>query len=480
LNKIIIYISFILICFSFLEAPLISENYFRIIFFPIIIISTIAYFNIRKKKFGKYYFFSITPLFIFGYFIVYFQMHLIDVLGYKMNKNLHFWIWADDSTKNLSLQLSSFGLLAFYCGLITAKSKILKQKISTSKTKLDSTKTLVVISYVSYFVFLASSGSYILGEYTPEDASPISSYSYKIFKVFLSSAILVSIYNMKIYQGKIVTFKKYLSFFSKPLFYLITIFLALSLIVGDRGPIIYFLILTFSTYLIRVRKKIPFYFIIYFILSINLMSFVGDIRQSRGTGISYVQRIQNLIFLPNEEEKSIYEESIVGESTSELSTSIRTLNYTIYNVPNKFNYTYGYYQIRNLIAVIPGMSTLYLNIFSNGEKKFDGASNFVTFLIQGERPTSGDGSSILVDFYLDFGKLGVLFGMFFFGFFINKNENKIIYGSNNKSFSWIAIMIYFSLSIYISRSSLLLEFGNIILIFLSIKINTYINNKNTI
>tara|TARA_B110000971_G_C19795250_1_gene401659 strand:+ start:100 stop:726 length:627 start_codon:yes stop_codon:yes gene_type:complete len=208
------------------------------------------------------------------------------------------------------------------------------------------------------------------------------------------------------------------------------------------------------------------------------MNVVGVIRQSRGSGVSYVQRVQNSIISSNEGVKSnnIFDKSFIGESTLELAKSIRTFNHTIYNVPNNYNYTYGYYQVRNLIAIIPGMSRLYLNVFSDGEKKFDGASNFVTFLIQGDSPKSGDGSSIIVDFYLDFGKLGVLFGMFFFGAFISKNENKIIYGSNDKSFSSVAIMIYFALSIYVTRSSLLLEFGNITLIFLLIKLNTPTKN----
>lgn len=481
MNKIIIYISFILICFSFLVVPVSSENHYRIILLFINVISTIAYLNIRKKKYGGYYLVSITPLFVFSYFIVYFQIHLIDILGFTTSKIFYeSWIWADDSTKNLSLQLSSFGLLAFYCGLIKTKSKTLKHKILSTNKKIDSTKTLVVLSYIFYFIFLASSGSYILGEYTPDDALPISSYSYKIFKVFLSSAILVTLYNANIYKGKIITFKKYLSFFSKPLFCLITFFLALSLIVGDRGPIIYFLILTFSTYFVRFRKKIPFYYIIYFIVAINLMNIIGDVRQSRDSGVSYVQRLQKALFSNKNKEKMFFKETVIGESTLELAKSVRTFNHTIYNVPNNYKYTLGYYQVRNLISPIPGMSRLYLNIFAGGDKKFDGGSNFVTFLIQGEEPTYGDGSSILVDFYLDFGKWGILFGMYFFGFFISKNENKVIYGSYNKSISSIAIMIFFSLSIYLARSSLLLEFGNIILIYITIKINTFINNKNTI
>ena len=478
MNKIIIYISFILICFSFLVAHDITDDYFRINIFIINIISTIAYFNIRKKKFGRYYFFSITPLFLFGYIVVYFQIHLLDILGFKLSGYLEYWMWADESIKNLSLQLSSFGLLAFYCGSISTKSKLFKQKISISKTKFDSNKKLVILSYASYSLFIAASGSYILGEYTPDDASVISSYSYKIFKIVLSSAILVSVYNINIYQGKIVTFKKYLSFFGKPLIYLITFFILFSLFVGDRGPVIYFLILTCSTYFIRFSKIKPYYLLIYGVLAVSLMNVVGVIRQSRGSGVSYVQRVQNSIISSNEGVKSnnIFDKSFIGESTLELAKSIRTFNHTIYNVPNNYNYTYGYYQVRNLIAIIPGMSRLYLNVFSDGEKKFDGASNFVTFLIQGDSPKSGDGSSIIVDFYLDFGKLGVLFGMFFFGAFISKNENKIIYGSNDKSFSSVAIMIYFALSIYVTRSSLLLEFGNITLIFLLIKLNTPTKN----
>ena len=207
------------------------------------------------------------------------------------------------------------------------------------------------------------------------------------------------------------------------------------------------------------------------------MSIVGIVRQSRESGVVYSERVVNVISsIGMNTENRIFGESIPGEISIELAKSIRTLNHSIYNVPDNYNFSYGYFQLRNLISVVPGASGMLLKLVHDGNPMYNGSSNFVTYLIQGNNPSYGDGSSILVDFYLDFGIVGVFIGMFCFGIFVKKNEYKIHNGFQKPTFTWIAIMIYFSLSIYINRSSLLLEFGNICLIYLIIKFNK-LNNK---
>ena len=58
---------------------------------------------------------------------------------------------------------------------------------------------------------------------------------------------------------------------------------------------------------------------------------------------------------------------------------------------------------------------LVLVHFVDNDWKYDGSANFITYLIQGNDPSYGDGTSASADLYLDFGGYGVFFGLFIFG-----------------------------------------------------------------
>ena len=59
--------------------------------------------------------------------------------------------------------------------------------------------------------------------------------------------------------------------------------------------------------------------------------------------------------------------------------------------------------MQHLLNIVPFVSGLVQKNIFDYDKKFDGSANFITYLIQGEKPRYGDGTSVVADLYLDFG-----------------------------------------------------------------------------
>ena len=68
------------------------------------------------------------------------------------------------------------------------------------------------------------------------------------------------------------------------------------------------------------------------------------------------------------------------------------------------DYFFGYFQIRQIVSCIPGAGGIFLKIFGDNNKKYNGSSGYITYLIQGDYPKYGDGTSVTADLYLDFGR----------------------------------------------------------------------------
>lgn len=472
--QIIILLIFIITLIIYSATPIMPDKDYQFSMIVIAFSSTFFYFSIIKERYGSLYWFSLSSIFILGYFIVFYQISILDFFDYRVPPIFEVFVWADKSVINKSIGISTLGLLSFYSSTIFYLHANSNNSNSNSTYEsINSISFITFFIYLFYILFILNSGSYIYGEYTPDDASGLSSYFYKLFKITLSAAIIVRISFITSLNIDRLSIREYLSHFPKSLLIILFWHILFSLFVGDRGPVIFLLILVFGIYFIR-WGKIKFYkMIIYLFIFTFIMTMIGEIRQNRNSGESYSDRLISSITGVEDINKSSkkFDVLVPGDKTIELALSIRTLNHSIYNVPEKYDFMYGLYQLKNLYSVIPGLSGKLNQLIFNGEKKYDGSSNFITFLIQGNNPVSGVGSSIVADLYLDFGVYGVVIGLFIFGLFVTNNEYKLFVGYQSTNFLWIATLMYFANSLYMNRSTILLEFSNIILVYLLIKIN---------
>jgi len=163
------------------------------------------------------------------------------------------------------------------------------------------------------------------------------------------------------------------------------------------------------------------------------------------------------------------------EQTAELATSVRCLTHTIYNIPDFYSYQFGYFQLKQILAIIPKVSSLSTEAIGKDEI-YDSSAMFISYLIQGNNIKYGDGTNSISDLYLDFGVIGVVIGFFLFGIFIKTGENALMYGTRSMLL-FLSILVYFANSITIARSSILFQIQVIFQTYLIIVLNYHLQKK---
>jgi len=440
----------------------------------IVVINTLLYLSIRIMKYGEMRWLSISTIFILGYFVVFYQIFFLDLFGFKLVDIYYRFVWINSTVMHKTFGIASIGILAFYLGASSIKFKFSKEiKKTEESTSSNSIFFVLTLAYIFYILFFIFAGSYRYGVYYAKDASPVATYLYKLFVVCLSAAIIIKISNLTSFKEKI-SFRKYLGNFGFPLLFLLVWHIVFSTYVGDRGPVISFTLLAFAMYFIRWQKLNLFRIIIAVLIAASLMTLIGKIRSYRSSGMGYSRRLSEVVSEYSDDDaiNTKFGMKIPMSQTIELALSVQSLNYALYNVPDNYNFRYGMYQLNYIFSIVPGLTVMTNSLLYDGSVKYTSSSSFVTYLIQGDNPSYGNGTSILADFYLDFGVLGVLLGLYLFGLFVGSNESRLWKGYQRPTLIWIATLIFLSKAIYLNRSSVGLEVSNIILIFIFIKMNT--------
>jgi len=437
-------------------------------------LNTLLYISIRKLKYGEMRWLSISTMFILGYFVVFFQIFLLDLFGFKLIKVYYSLIWINKAVMQKSFGIASIGLLAFYVGASSIQLKSHKNIKNPNVTiSPDYVFVVLTLAYIFYILFFIFAGSYRYGIYYAKDASPLAVYCYKLFVVCLSAAVIIKVSYITSYKEKKLTFIKYLNIFGFPLLFLLVWHIVFSTYVGDRGPVISFTLLAFAMYFIRWQKLNLFRIIIAVLIAASLMTLIGKIRSYRSSGMGYSRRLSEAVSEYSDKEgiDSKFGIKVPASETIELALSVQTLNHALYNVPDNYKFRYGLFQLNYFFSIVPGLSGMTNSLLYDGNEKYKSSSCFITYLIQGDNPSYGNGTSIIADFYLDFGVLGVIVGLFLLGLFIGRNESRLWKDYQKPTLIWIAILILFSKALYLNRSSIGLEFSNIVLIFIFIKLN---------
>jgi hypothetical protein len=447
---------------SFLAVLLFVTAFFTFIFF---------FYDKRYEKNRNWA--SLTVLFVIGYVVTHFQIPLLYVLGFELEDSFLWFIWADENIANKAVSISALGLLSFYIGNLSISTYGQTQK-KVKKEENKSILFILVVVYIAYVAFFLSSGSYALGAYAVGDSATYSKYIYFIFNSFLLSAVIIKLYSISLINSNKVTLIKYIGFFGKPLLLILTWHIAFSMYVGDRGPVLVYTLLIFSLYMYRFNRVSLMRSIVYIMIGSTIFTVVKEIR-TKNTDASYFERLYDISRMGDNVTK-FEDKDIPGSTLLELAYSNRAINHVVANVPEKYPFTMGYFQLFNISAIVPGLSGIFWQLFGESEAKYNSSSGFVTYLIQGENPLYGDGTSVVADLYLDFGVYGVVIGMFMFGMFVAKFEFQLYQGQPSSILLWVAALIYFSVSIYIGRSTISIQFQKILFIFVIIKINSFISD----
>lgn len=422
--------------------------------------------NLSDNRFLNKYL-RITLLFTLGFVIVFFQKNIDLFFGFVSEGNND--LFCVSSVVNKCCLYSVVGLSSFFIGNSIGMSffkigSFKKSEKCISLKYISFQKLLFYFFLCTYIYTIAAdilSGNYFYNEATMEEAAgSLSNYSNVMIYVIVFTLLTSNVYNCRLNSNKI-SFYEFIStsgwlFNGALLFYLL-----LQFMIGDRGPIITIVLAYMLAYFLMSGKKIRMFVAIALVfLGAIMLTTIGQLRHETN-----ILTISDFVSYKNRSEMN----SILP-ATNELAGSYNTLTYSVANVPLKHDFFYGMIQIREIIIAVPFLHRFLPFAFSEITIE-NSSSDYCSYLIQGYNRTYGNGSSLLADIYLDFGIVGIIIIMIWLGYFIYRLDMEIYYGNN---IYWLLTgLIFFSFSLYISRSVLTTPFYYMIPSFIIIYLRKY-------
>ena len=375
------------------------------------------------------------------------------------------WIGYDTISNYLeTTKYSNYISKVFYAGLIGICCYLMgyswtKHKVNAQSTKLtDVTNPKILLSclvLMCFLLFLVNIDlvSFLTGmDYEGSGAADRTASASAIWETLLDTFLTIEVaYVTKNASNSEnnITIYKYVKLFPFLIWVVVILYMSLRLISGDRGPVIYTGLMFFYSYIMIVKKKIKLTTLVALMLiGAVSMTVINSVRSYRNYNQSFQEKVLRSFgdFKDNNGPKTF------SPFTHELAKSVNCNFIAIYDVnEGKTDLKYGFYNFCELAGCIPGSAKLFKSFFDLDIYRTV-TSEYVTISFLGKNYLIGLGTTAIVDFYLDFGLLGIILGMFLLGLTYRKIDSMLI-----EKVSSIFLLIFFlkfaSMAIYIPRSS---------------------------
>lgn len=431
---------------------------FNLLILLIFFLQEEPYFNLKKQ------YVRITTIFILGYIVVFFQLHLDYILGNIQESFTRLWVNFYIVPK--SLIISSIGLVAFLFGYSVKKQ--IGNKISSQSTKVKlPLGGYNFISTAFLIIFLLTIDPlYVAGGYGIFEMGETARFCSILFELSFTAGLVQHIINLNIENKNSITPLKFIKSIGYFRIALLIIYGIVVLASGDRGPVIYLCVGIAASYIVLSKFKISIlrFVGVFFIASLTVSSLVV-IRNNENTNTPILEQLFDAL-LGKEHDGgyvALKDVNSVSNSTMELSTSIRTLHNSVNEVPEKTPFFYGQFQLLQIVTIVPLAQQVVKSTLDIKDTELTSAK-YVTELVGAKN--GSEGTSCIADLYLDFGVLGVILGMFGFGYYTRFIEVEAL-GKNFsvKTISIISFIIICQYAIYIPRATILFNLRNIVWIW---------------
>lgn len=404
-------------------------------------IALITYFFSSKRSFElRGNTFRPSLFLLFGLVIIGCQNIIDLLLGYMQESNVVF-ISPKIVDKGFAFAIS--GIISFLLGYVITTNGL---KARPDGDRFVSIKLLNYGAAAFFILFVLSlDSSFFSGEDYIESgiiAKSTTNNSEFVLGVLFASVIIQYSINRKGYM----TFRQYIFGFPKLFLVVFFSYLVLRFISGARASVLRNVLLLFFSYSFVCRKQ-PFKtstIIVFLIVGVVLFSALSF---SRGlVGNSFSERYSyGLEHLKNN--------GSISPPTQELAHSQICNQLIIKELQEKPNsMSYGGNQLRYFIVLF--VPNRILNMIWPMPLERQGSAYFLTVQYLGRNATSGLGTTLWADFFLDFGFIGMLLCMGIVGGLFKKIDMLIF--SKDKMYSTFSTVMALSLgssSLYLSRSA---------------------------
>lgn len=423
---------------------------------------------------------SVFYIFLGAYLIVHFQKYLDLLLNPYMTDRFN--VYSNHHNVLKTAYISVIGLISLLLGYQICRSYNIKYKIKAFQEYqacngriFRNISTMFLVSVVLFFMI--NGNLYLSGNYSQEMlnnmSGSINAYIVLIVDFMMYASIIVKSIELSKLRTR-TTFVQYLRSFNIPFYCSLLFYLFLVLVSGDRGPLITYFCAFLYGYLLVSKKKINIASIIVLFISASLIvSVLGVARQDTNRSA--------------DKNSEYYQTVMAGESilplTDELANSNRTAIWAIESTPSTFPYRHGLYTLNNVLYVIPFSNTILrmLGVDLSMLSSFGHSSAFLDWYSQGDKVTSGVGTSTIADIYLDFGPIGVIVVLFVLGLLLRKVDYITkTHDIKDISLWWqVCGIVLFSNAVYMSRSVLLFQLRNVVWLYVVMYVILHLFQKRT-
>lgn len=404
----------------------------------------IIHFTLVPQSIAKNTFFKPSVFALLGLVIVQAQIYLDLVLNIASQFN--YYIWINPAIVNYSAYISSIAVNCFLLGNSINFREIQKVKIRKEIIGVNFLIPLSFIVLAAYFSFLNK--AYLFGGYGTVNIGVEATYLALIFQILIYAYLIQNTINIY-FQGGVKTLREYVIKMKVSFLMLIIIYLISVILSGDRGPIFLYSLPYLTGYIFLTKFKINFIKAsLGLLFATFFFNFLGNIRSLDNSTSFQARAVESIVAADDKTE------TILG-GTYELASSIRTLHYAVDYVNQTGETMNGRFLFQQVANTIPFFNYFYSVIFKDMSYKTKGSASFFTWLEQGDNPSSGVGSSVVADFYIDTGLIGVIIGMIFFGGLMRYLDILLYSRGMASLFTMCLLFVYISVALYISRSELL-------------------------
>lgn len=444
------------------------------------IFATVSFFIASQKNGGKGYWLKPSYLFVAAYLAVNFQ-YLLDLrLGLKTISSIRF---IHDNILNQCTVLAILGLLAFTIGYgmkpLGKREEDYCINDQGSNVKSSFPPLIVFIQIIVFVLFFMTTDIAALLSGTGYGATDASAFENLLY---VMNAIVVLFVART--SSSHTSFSSFIKRFPIVSLIVFIIYCLLRFVSGDRGPFVYSLLLFFFGYLYYSRKKLRLITILGLLLgSMVLIALIG-IARGLDTNISFGNRMSDAYDQFSTSGRFTKGDETVLSFTDELGFSFYVNQVDVYAIEAKGEpYHYLSYPIFSILSGIPFMPGLIQKSFGVSPENFSSAgfANYQYF--GGYERNWGIGTSILGDFYLSFGFIGVIMGLLLTGVFLRYLDSVILIKNKQsvKIYELLFVLLFAAKSIYMPRATVFLEMPRFIWgVFVLVCIMPFIKTKEHI
>lgn len=395
-----------------------------------------------------------TYLCLFGILIVNLQFFVDKVLGFSTLSQSMPLPWAE----NYSDKCFFGGMLFVTVFILANYNSKTSWNIKEEYNRKLTIWPWLIFMLLSFMVFLVKidmvsflNGSVYSGSGASDFKENISNSMERVFNVFL--IIVLSVYTkIQLSKGEAVTVKKFIKGMPFLFWMMVTFYILLRLLSGDRGPVMYCSLSVLFSVLMVTHKTINMKRSILIIaIGAFTITLLGVVR-GRAVSLTYSEKVEES--LKRLQEINAERVKTISTYTRELAGSMKCNFICVRDIEEeRTNYSFGRYAFLSAIGSFPGAKKRYFEYFGFKKSEIDSAE-YITQSYNGSATyKNGLGSSVFGEAYLELGVFGIIITAAILGLVFKKVDLSYF---NSGGLSIPVLIVVFklsSISFYISRSS---------------------------